>query len=254
MRAGWLFMVLVLAACPAERPQPDTPPPQPPVPVTQTATRTDPEPTRVVEPIKPDKPIEPTGCAPRWADLGVCQDTQWVYASARADAGENLSLALTTAADRARRTLAVAVGSKKNSNLILLGAEVPHLSLCEGQTYALARAPLGAQPPTLAPCSAGIFDQPEGKIGDCPAWAARVSWRDPDGTLYGIGRVDGMRNAGLAERTAGTRALANAAKIVKSELRLGDGASTTTEKLAEIGRETARCDDAVYVKVAARAL
>jgi len=249
MRAGGLF-VLVLAACPAETPTPDTPP----VVITQTATSADPEPTRVVEPIKPAKPIEPTGCTPRWADLGACQEAQWVYASARADAGENLSLALTTAADRARRTLAVAVGSKQNSDIILLGAEVPHLSLCEDQTYALARAPLGAQSPSLAPCSAGIFDQPEGQIADCPAWAAKLSWRDPDGTLYGVGRVDGMRNAGLAERTAGTRALANAAKIIKSALRMGDGASTTTEKLAEISRETARCNDAVYVKVAARAL
>lgn len=237
--------MLLLCACP------ETPAPPPPVPdsgitlepITRTATI-----TRIQLPT-------PGACAdgPAWLQLQACELDEQVYAVGQADLGYNESLARSTAADRARRALGVAVSDAKATNVVLKGCEIPYVYLCEKVVYALAKMPkVGTQ--KLATCSREQVTATLKGNETCPAWTQRLAYKEGD-DLVGVGMVEGLRNPSLAERTAQSRALSNVGRLIRVEMTLTDvvsSAQSRGEGLAEVSREVARCGDSLFVKLTAR--
>jgi hypothetical protein len=215
----------------------------PPQPVTRTATI-----TRIELPT-------PGACAdgPAWLKLQPCELDEVVYAVGQADLGYNESLARSTAADRARRAMGVAISDAKATSVVLKGCEVPYLYQCEKVIYAMAKMPkAGTQ--KLPACDATQVTATLKGSETCPAWTQRLAYKE-GADLVGVGMVEGSRNPSLAERTAQSRALSNAGRLLRVEMQLADAVSSAQsrgEGLAEVGREVARCGDIIFVKVTAR--
>lgn len=192
MRRG-LFIswsALALLGCPETPPSPPTPPDlgvvPPPQPVTRTATI-----TRIELPT-------PGACAdgPAWLKLQPCELDEVVYAVGQADLGYNESLARSTAADRARRAMGVAISDAKATSVVLKGCEVPYLYQCEKVIYAMAKMPkAGTQ--KLPACDATQVTATLKGSETCPAWTQRLAYKE------GADLVGRRHGRGLAQPQPG---------------------------------------------------
>jgi hypothetical protein len=245
---------LLLFACPREQKPEPSPQDSGLVPITKTATTATtalvtpppPPPKDVVEP----PPAETCPTAPKWTSTPPCVKSGFLYASGDFKSQSATALARSTAASRARKRLAMALGAHANDTFTLKGSEIDQIHHCGGVTYALARVP-HSQGGEFKTCSADQLAEAPLKQG-CPKWTSRLAWKEGN-TLYAVTPALKVMQKFQAEQAAVNRARQTASEMVEVELRLTPDGVTSVAKnaaLREKRRSSATCDGARWMLVA----
>jgi hypothetical protein len=184
---------------------------------------------------------------PPWVRTARCQADDQVYAAGRIRGIYDLSLARTTAAQRAREALLGRKGKAK-----LQGSEVVDVFACKGEVFALARAPKSAVTDSVPACDRAAISARSPAAHGCPEWTQRVSWREGS-TISAVGAAR-LKNHALAEAAAANRARAELTKVVSVETLDHGAASAGAGSFSEVSKERAFCDGYTYVMVVAKQL
>jgi hypothetical protein len=190
----------------------------------------------------------PKSCdgAPSWIGRPPCAAGGFIYAAGEADGSVT---SRDTAATRARKRLALALGAHENDRHRLEGSEIDRLHECGGKTHALAR--VRAKPGELRACGPDELAAPILPRG-CPPWSARMAWREGE-TLYGVAPMHAVLQPFQREQSAMNQIRRQVTEVLAVTLELTpDGVTASAEPvpLEEKARSRGSCDGTELLFVA----
>jgi hypothetical protein len=221
---------------------------------TLTSTRTHTTHTATIAVVTPPPPppsVGPCERAPKWVGRPPCVEDGFLYAAGELPSKSASFLARSTAANRARRRLAQAMGAHDNDRFTLNNSEIDQIYACGGSVHALARVPSQNLDIEFKKCGDAQL-APAPAAEGCPDWTGRMAWREGD-TFYSVVPSAKAKQRQLAERAALNRARQVASEMVEVELQLspkGVKSFTKGSQLQQKGRTTAECNGARWFKVA----
>ncbi len=213
----------------------------------------------------PDAPVGPekvseaigassAGACPAWTKAEPCTFAGKVYAVGHTKSMKNTSLAISTAANRAKAALIRALSGQEAGEMELIGVEVPQAAHCDERVHILVRTGLSGE--GLATCTADMNTTAE-PLGGCPNWTNTVV-AIQEGRSVAVGSVSGMKNQKLARRSAENRARRNLTQLSSQTVSYSfkNGANTVSSRSSGRGdfaeaqvHDMATCGDTIWVKV-----
>ncbi len=240
----------LLVACPSEQPQPGgsdaetTSIGRSIVTSTRSATATGTTAGKTTVP-----PSTPCTAGPAWIGVSPCTQGGYLYGSGEFKGEATTYLARATAASRARKRIAQALGAHDNDEFTLQNSEIDQVFACEGVTHALARVPVKVD--SFKACAPGALD-PEPPAKGCPAWVSRMTWREGD-VFYAVAPMFRVMRRSMAEQSAVNRARQMVAEMLQVRLAItNEGVTSSVEPTAirQTGKTAVDCNGSRWLKVA----